>query len=383
MPVISRHFRREVRSRDRPRPFGEPGSGRLCTRKESPIRHHTWKWVAGCALAAAALVWFLYAQLSARGFDWKLAGRGFAGLRWSWLLLSLVLIGGTYGVRALRWAVFLKPLKARPSLRNLLSATVIGFTAITLFGRPGEWVRPYLIARKEGVPPTSQFAAWVLERIFDLLMALLVFAFALTRVQATGVLVGSRFAWVLAVGGRIVGVASLAVLVLLLSFRHLAEPLQRRLLACVGFLPEARFRKVEKWIAAFVQGVESTRSDAALLAVFLYSVLEWVLIAGCYWCLAQAFSSLFTLELVDVLVFMGFVSFGAAVQIPGIGGGIQVVSILVLTELFGVRLELATAFALLIWIITFVAVVPVGLALALKEGLDWHSLRRIGREVSP
>jgi hypothetical protein len=58
------------------------------------------------------------------------------------------------------------------------------------------------------------------------------------------------------------------------------------------------------------------------------------------------------------------------------------VSAVVLTELFGVRLELATAFALLVWFITFVAVVPVGLILALKEGLDWHSLRRIGREVS-
>ena len=53
-----------------------------------------------------------------------------------------------------------------------------------------------------------------------------------------------------------------------------------------------------------------------------------------------------TLSLVDVLIFMGFVSFGSAVQIPGIGGGMQVVAVLVLTELFGVRLELATSFAI-------------------------------------
>jgi len=39
----------------------------------------------------------------------------------------------------------------------------------------------------------------------------------------------------------------------------------------------------------------------------------------------------------------------------------------VLTELFRVRLELATAFAIAIWIITFVAIMP---------------FRRIGREVS-
>jgi hypothetical protein len=65
-----------------------------------------------------------------------------------------------------------------------------------------------------------------------------------------------------------------------------------------------------------------------------------------------------------------------------VGGGTQVVAILVLTELYGVRVELATTFALLLWIFTFVAIVPVGLVLALKEGLDWHSLRQIGRETA-
>ena len=79
---------------------------------------------------------------------------------------------------------------------------------------------------------------------------------------------------------------------------------------------------------------------------------------------------------------MGFVSFGSVVQIPGVGGGMQVVSVLVLTELFGVRFELASAFAIFLWAITFVAIVPLGLFVALKEGLDWRSLKQIGRGVS-
>ena len=58
---------------------------------------------------------------------------------------------------------------------------------------------------------------------------------------------------------------------------------------------------------------------------------------------------------------MGFVSFGSAVQIPGIGGGMQVVAVVVLTELFGVGWNWRLSFALLIWFITFVAIVPLGL----------------------
>jgi ABC-type sulfate transport system permease component len=86
---------------------------------------------------------------------------------------------------------------------------------------------------------------------------------------------------------------------------------------------------------------------------------------------------------VDVLIFMGFVSFGSVIQIPGVGGGTQVVSILVLTELFGVPLEIATSIALLAWIITFVVIVPVGALLALHEGLSWARLKEeVGREVA-
>jgi hypothetical protein len=334
-------------------------------------------------LLAAVAIWLLATRrFDAPVFDWRLAGSTFSHVQWRWVALALVPIYGTYWGRALRWAVFLKPLKPHPSMRNLLSATVVGFTAITLFGRPGEFVRPYLIARKERVPVTSQLAAWALERIFDLLMALLLFAFALTRVQASGLHVGHKLTWVLAAGGKVGGTLAVLILLVLLSLRHFSEPLRRRLLGVLRHLPEKRVATPGKIINALFQGVESMRSDAALFLAFAYSALEWVLICLCYWCLAQSFAGIVNLGLVDVLILMGFVSFGSVVQIPGVGGGMQVVSVLVLTELFGIRLELASAFAVFLWFITFVAIVPLGLFVALKEGLNWHTLKRIAREES-
>jgi uncharacterized protein (TIRG00374 family) len=333
--------------------------------------------------AAALLVWLLASRrFPLPAFDWNLAAATFSHLHWHWVALSLVPMLATYPGRALRWAVFLKPLKPHPSMRNLMSATLVGFTAITLFGRPGEFVRPYLIARKEQVPVTSQFAAWVLERIFDLLMALLLFTFALTRVQSSGLHVGEKLTWVLAAGGKVGGALGAIILLVLLSLRHFAEPLRLRLIGALRHLPPKRSASLERTLNALFQGVESMRSDASLFLVLFYSALEWVLICLCYWCLARSFSGIVNLGLVDVLILMGFVSFGSIVQIPGVGGGMQVVSVLVLTELFGIRLEIATAFAVYLWAITFVAIVPMGLFVALKEGLDWHSLKRIGREAS-
>jgi uncharacterized membrane protein YbhN (UPF0104 family) len=180
-------------------PRDDPESRRTAISQAIPKRQATSKtWVAFAVLIAAALVWFLLTQARNLHFDWRLAGKTFTQVRWGWVMISLIPIFGTYYGRALRWAVFLRPLKPHPSIINLLSATVVGFTAITLFGRPGEFVRPYLIARKEGVPVPSQFAAWALERIFDLLMALLLFAFALSRVHTSGLRAGEKLTWILA-----------------------------------------------------------------------------------------------------------------------------------------------------------------------------------------
>jgi hypothetical protein len=79
---------------------------------------------------------------------------------------------------------------------------------------------------------------------------------------------------------------------------------------------------------------------------------------------------------------MGFVAFGTVIQLPGIGGGMQMVSVLVLHEIFGIPVEVATSMTLVIWIITFVILVPVGIPLALHEGLNWKKLKALREEAS-
>jgi uncharacterized membrane protein YbhN (UPF0104 family) len=117
------------------------------------------------------------------------------------------------------------------------------------------------------------------------------------------------------------------------------------------------------------------------LLLAFYTLLEWVLIAFCYFALFHAYSGLAAFRLQDILVFMGFVSFGNIVQIPAVGGGFQLVTVIVLTELFQVPPELATSLAITTWIITFVVIVPLGLFLSFREGVNWKKLRDIGKEV--
>src|SRR6185295_3060249 len=100
-----------------------------------------------------------------------------------------------------------------------------------------------------------------------------------------------------------------------------------------------------------------------------YTFAEWTLIVVCFLLMFLSIPATQNMGFVDCLVVVGFVAFGSAIQIPGVGGGMQVATVLVLTELFGLPFETAAGISILLWLATFVAIVPIGLALAVHEGL--------------
>jgi hypothetical protein len=69
--------------------------------------------------------------------------------------------------------------------------------------------------------------------------------------------------------------------------------------------------------------------------------------------------------------------FGSLVQLPGVGGGSQLATIEVLNHLFGVPHELAVSCGMLIWVATFMTVIPMGLLLARREHV---SLRQVAAQ---
>ena len=190
--------------------------------------------------AAAYAIW----RWRDSGFSWADFAASFHHVDWSWLSLAFALVMATYVGRVLRWEVMLRPLRKDASLWRIFTATAIGFTAVVLFGRAGEPVRPYLIAKNEGVSFSSQIAAWIVERILDLLMVLLIFGLALTQVSHSAIEPGPRTRVVLQVGGYTAGLTGLACLALLIGLRQFRAPFQQRLLRALSFLPERIVTKI-------------------------------------------------------------------------------------------------------------------------------------------
>src|SRR5579863_22587 len=247
--------------------LASPGGGGL-------IEKRRWKWLALGALLVVFALYLLRSELRKSGFHWSAFVATLSQLEWWWLLAAAGLGLTTYYGRVLRWAVLLRPLRPHPDMWNLFTATIIGFTAVMLLGRPGEFVRPYLVSVKERVPFSSQIAAWVLERIYDLLMALAIFGFALSRLHNSGD-VGPALSWVLAIGGWFVWIVSSLCLLALVMIRRYSERMRQRLMDALGFLSEHHLERAEKFLRALVQGAESTRSHKSILLLILYTVFEW------------------------------------------------------------------------------------------------------------
>jgi glycosyltransferase 2 family protein len=338
------------------------------------------KWLIGAGVAATlAAGYFLLHRFRGSAFRWERFRETLLQLDPGWFGAAVALMLLTYFGRAIRWRSIIRPVCPHPNLWRLFVATAIGFTATVLFGRAGEPVRPYLIAVNEKITFSSQVAAWVMERIYDLLIVLAIFGFALSQLQAADVVAGPALQWVLRTGGYLVGGICSFCLIFLLSVHYFSNAVRRRFLSALTFLPEHSYKRVESVVEAFTAGMGSGRS--LVFEIFGYTALEWAIIVGSVACMFHAFPLTAHLTVVETLIYVGFVSFGSAVQLPGIGGGMQVASVVILTEFFGIDLESATGISLVIWASTYVVIVPVGIYFGLREGLSWRKLKEIETEV--
>jgi uncharacterized membrane protein YbhN (UPF0104 family) len=118
-------------------------------------------------IVVAVLAGLAYLQFRTwRNFQWQVFWGQTSDARPLKLVIAVLVIYVTYYLRAMRWRVLLRPVKDVPTSR-LVSAMIIGFTGVAILGRPGDLIRPYLIAKKEALTFSSQFAVLAVERIFE------------------------------------------------------------------------------------------------------------------------------------------------------------------------------------------------------------------------
>lgn len=336
------------------------------------------------AIVAVVLAFIVYEfghSGALKNFDWRMVAESVRNANLSLLLLAVAAIYVCYAIRALRWMQFSHVL-GRTHFWNVYKATLMGFTCLFLLGRPGEPIRPVLIAKKDSLPVVGMFGIFFLERISDIAATAVLAGVALALFQQSA-LVNERTVHLL-VFARSVGRALLyglvVVVALLIYFRFQGA----RLLT--DFLRNPRWRtgwreKIVVLIEGFSEGLQAIRSWMDLLLLTAYTALHWILVAFVYLWVLRAFGGkLATLHFTDALLVLAFAMVGSVAQLPGVGGGAQASTILVLTLIFGVEHEPAVAASVVVWLISFASCCLAGIPLMLSEGWSMGDLRRMVKE---
>ena len=320
--------------------------------QKSPTSKQVLAW--GLLLLTATLIFLQWR--SWHSFDWRSFFSETAGLSWVKLSLAVGLSLLTFPLRAWRWQIFLRPM-CEAKLEHVLSPTLIGFTGLAVLGRPGELVRPYMIARRTNLTMASQMGVWMVERIFDM-GAFLAMA-AVTFFAASGVPDLRQFrvaAW--STAGIIVGMAFAAVVMCKTRraiFSWLERVLATRYPAVRGSLRRAQ---------AFTDGLHTVKDSASFVQLSLLSIAIWVLTAFSYTATLQAYPSIRNSSFSVAMLLMGFSMIGGLVQLPAVGGGAQLATIVAMVDLLGFPREFAVSAGILLWLVSFHAVTPIGLILA-------------------
>ena len=334
-------------------------------------------WVVVTALLAVGIFF-----LSRRArFDWASFGEQLRQVSWVHVAIGVGLIYLSLWMRLVRWSVFCSVdpepgsgRRVRPM--SLAGPMAMGFTAVALFGRLADLVRPYLIARKVERTLSSQVAVYTIERMFDLGAAATVFSCALA-LTPKGLEHRERFVTV-GVGSLL---ATVAIAVFAGAVRMKGAAVAAGLRKLLGQAAPRLGQALEEKILGFQEGLRGIRTAREFGFAAALSVCMWGAIGASYWQTLTAFTGtpqLAGLSFSRAMLLMAVSLGGSLVQLPIVGWFTQIaVQATAMHGFYGAPIEAATACGALLLLTTSLSVLPAGLYFAWRDGV---SLRSVAEE---
>jgi uncharacterized membrane protein YbhN (UPF0104 family) len=349
--------------------------------------------VLSLAVSALAL-WLFFAN---KQLTWSAMAQAVGRTNVWWLCLSVGIFVFSFWLRALRWRYLTAPIKAMDN-GPLFSALMIGFMANNLLpAHLGEFVRAYVLGRRESVSKSSVLATVVVERIFDGLTILTLFLGAVFLFMDPSSLVihlhralpgfwelmAGPTGWWLTPGTsldlRLVALvvlglyvmAMVVVIVLRVKSGLVLGPVQW----CCRLLPPSLGDRVVGLLRSFVEGLRFRRG-LDLLWIVVYSFVIWLTLGFHVWVLC------WSLGIQVGYAGAVFVEMAIAIMVmvpaaPGYLGTHQLAGATTL-GILGIAAGAAGAFAWLAWLIGYLPVVLIGMICLWREGL---SLKVLGAEA--
>ncbi|MDE3148750.1 MAG: flippase-like domain-containing protein [Acidobacteriota bacterium] len=302
-------------------------------------------------------------------FDFGVFRSQLALADWRKIAIGVACIYLGYIFRAVRWARLLKHNKKVPPL-SLLGTQVIGFTAVALIGRVADPVRPYLVAKKTGLPLSTQIAVYIVERLCDFGSMGLMFSAAIL-IAPQGTLPHPE---IVRKAGESALVLTIAGGLFLVAVRLTGNAVATGMERAFGAVSKKLGHAVGHKIRAFHTGLDTIRTFSDFGVAAALSLSMWGLIFLAYLETAQAFTAspqLASMTVAKCMLLLAFSGVASVFQLPVLGWFTQIGLVAAaLSSFFGAAPEAATACAATLLLVTFLSIVPVGLLWAQFEHVN-------------
>jgi uncharacterized protein (TIRG00374 family) len=319
------------------------------------------------ALAAGLLAVFL------RNADLGRVWTEMTSARPELLVLALVMTVLMYLVRAERWQYLLEPI-GHTRYAVAFRTTVIGFAAsFVLPARAGEFLRPYLLARRERLPVTAAFATVIVERMLDLVCVLVLLSIFLMFLEGGEAAASPWLYRAVWLGGGAVAPVGFAILSAMFMMAGHPERLHALVLRAERVLPERMARAVAGLARTFAEGLAVVRRPSRLVWAMAWSMVLWLAIATQVWVLVRAFD--IDMPFGGSFLLTAMLVVGVAVPTPGGVGGTHEALRLGVTSFYAADNNAAVGAAIVQHAVNFVPILLLGLWFIAQDGLSLSGLR--------
>ena len=314
-----------------------------------------WQFWLGIAISAG----FLYDILGKLDLAeaWEIARNG----NYWWIIPGVAVYFVAVWARTWRWHYMLRSIKQVP-LRRLFPVVVIGYMGNNVYPfRAGEFIRAYVLKRKEDISASASLATIIVERIFDG-VTMLFFVFVVLPIAPEAAEWRDIVIWFSILFFGVLGI----------FFLIAASPARSQQLAAwfIERVVPSRFHSSAQNITGrFLEGLNCLRSGKDVLMIFVTSVAIWLTETTKYWFVMHAFDfrvSFFVLMLMTAVVNLAT----TLPSSPGYVGTFDWPGIKVLQGV-GIQQAIATSYTLVLHVALWLPITLLGFYYMWRESVTW------------
>jgi len=287
--------------------------------------------------------------------------------------VSLIILSFIF--RALRWKYLIRSMKEIKTV-NLFSPLMVGFMSNMLPARAGEFIRAYLLGKKENISFSASFATIIVERLFDLAIVLLLLFYVLffnSDIFSQGFatenhkLMSYMFTF-----GQISFAGCLLIFVFSIFMQYKNSSAMKIVNVCVKPLPEKWGKKIVSMAVSFAEGFSIVRDKRGFIAATSLSLLILASFILFNYPLYLAFEIENSLPLLSSLAILCLAVdiFVALFPTPGFLGAFQAAYVVALHEIFGISKAVAVSLGIVAWLVTMGTIIAAGTFFIIRENIS-------------